>query len=286
MSTQKRIVKKKDSKKGYYLLFFIVFVIFIVFGLRIGFYNIYNPLKRIIFDMLAPFQQAVSIPVRGVKKVFEDYILLVNTQKENRLLKEEINNLKREINETKEIRIENIRLSNVLKLKEEIQSPSVLANVVGVDITPFISSIVVDKGKAQGILEGMPVIAGAGLVGHVHEVTNNYSKILLISDINSSVGAFIQERRIPGILKGLGNGLCSLEYVNKDNIFDINETVVTSGTDWMYPKGILIGKIIEKKESTTHEPFYDIVVKPEVNFKKLEEVMIIIKPKIDKTNLE
>lgn len=284
--SQKRIVKKRDNKTTLYIIFFFVFIIFTIVGLRIGFSNLYNPIKKILYDMLGPFQQAVALPVDATRNFFGNYIFLVNTKKENMMLKEEIENLKKELNSFREIRVENIRLNKILKLKEDIDSPSIIANIVGIDITPFISSVVVDKGKSQGILPGMPVVSGAGLVGHVYEVTNNFSKILLISDINSSVGAFIQDRRIPGMLKGIGNGLCSLEYVNKDNMLELNEIVVSSGTDWVYPKGIIIGKIIEKKDSISHEPFLDIIVKPEVDFKKLEEVMIILKPKIDKENIE
>jgi rod shape-determining protein MreC len=284
--SQKRIVKKKDNKTTLYIIFFFVFIIFTIVGLRIGFSNLYNPIKKILYDMLGPFQQAISLPVDATRGIWGHYIYLVNTKKENMMLKDEIENLKKELNSFREVRVENIRLKKILALKEEIDSPSIIANIVGIDITPFISSVVVDKGKAQGILPGMPVVSGAGLVGHVYEVTNNFSKILLLSDINSSVGAFIQDRRIPGILKGMGNGLCMLDYVNKDNIIELNEVVVTSGTDWLYPKGIIIGKIIEKKDSLTRESFLDIIVKPEVDLKKMEEVMIILKPKIDKENIE
>ncbi|MGI6412952.1 MAG: rod shape-determining protein MreC [Syntrophomonadaceae bacterium] len=151
------------------------------------------------------------------------------------------------------------------------------ARIIARSSSNWHKTITIDKGRNQGIEMGMPVIRPDGLVGRVESVTENTAQIRLITDREVAVGAIIQEtRETNGIVEGAGNS----EYVKMINIpyySDIKKgyTVVTSGLASMFPKGIAIGDVTE----VAREPnglLLSAVVKPKVNFDKMEEVLIIV----------
>ncbi|MBW2365959.1 MAG: rod shape-determining protein MreC [Deltaproteobacteria bacterium] len=130
---------------------------------------------------------------------------------------------------------------------------------------------------SDGLKKGLPVIIPEGIAGHITEVTSHYAKVLLIFDQNSAVDAFVQRTRARGIVKGETTGRCVLKYVLQKHDIRVGDTVVSSGWDGVFPKGLRIG-YVSKVVKRTSGIFQEIKVTPYVDFDNLEEVLVILNP--------
>jgi rod shape-determining protein MreC len=115
-------------------------------------------------------------------------------------------------------------------------------------------------------------------VGQITEVSSHYSKVLLIIDPNSAVDALVQSDRARGIIKGDAAGELILKYVLRKSDIAVSDTVVSSGLDGVFPKGLAVGQV-----SGVFKPkagiFQEVTVTPFVDFEKLEEVLVVLNPK-------
>jgi rod shape-determining protein MreC len=103
---------------------------------------------------------------------------------------------------------------------------------------------------------------------------------MLIIDRNSAVDALVQRSRARGIIKGASADECRFEFVLRKNDVQVGDTVVASGFDGVYPKGLRIGHISDLSERSS-DIFYEITVTPYVDFEKLEEVLVILRPETE-----
>jgi rod shape-determining protein MreC len=182
-------------------------------------------------------------------------------------------------NQWRETELANERLRNLLNFQKAPTNQVVAAEVIGKDPSGWFKTLIIDKGKAEGLHKGLPVVLAQGIVGQVIEVSNHYSKVMLIIDRNSAVDALVQRSRARGIIKGASADRCRFEFVLRKHDVQIGDTVITSGLDGVYPKGLRIGRISDLSEPKA-DIFYDITVAPFVDYETLEEVLVILRPKI------
>ena len=129
----------------------------------------------------------------------------------------------------------------------------------------------------------MPALVPEGIVGQVIEAAGHYAKILRIVDRNSAVDALVQRNRVRGVLSGASTAMGHLDYVLLKEDVQVGDTIVTSGLDGVFPKGLRIGGV-RSVEARPNEMFHTIEVAPFVDFDKLEELLVVIKatPVFDK----
>ncbi len=207
---------------------------------------------------------------------WDDYISLVDTEKENELLKKEIEILRNEYYQLEEAKIQNQRLKKLLNYKEEHAEKVISANVIAGSpsiIRP--EFLMIDKGGKSGVKKEMAVSTNLGVVGRVHSVGKNNSMIMLITDPLSSIDAIVHRTRERGIVKGLGNK-CLMQYIeDKDNISE-GDKIMSSGKDGIFPKGIVIGTVAKIEADGG---LYEATIEPEIDTNTLEEVLIILEEK-------
>ncbi len=207
-------------------------------------------LARIIGFVTTPLQ-ALSANVTGTA---DEYIgSIVNTQEiktENEALKEEIKDLKEQLLELERFRQENQQFRQFLGIKEE--NPDfdfVPATVIARGPSDRFGSFTIDKGSSSGIAYRDPVITEYGLVGIVSEVGTNYCKVTTILDVALNVGAVDARTRDSGIVTGAAalaeQGLCKMTYLDKQSGISPGDLVITSGVGGLFPKGLLLGSVIE-----------------------------------------
>jgi rod shape-determining protein MreC len=260
----------------YIVLAVVVFLIFVVVGLRLGSPAVVSPIKYFFVDFTGYLQKGLSGPSKWGRKLWQSYVALQDVESENKALRQEVAQLQEELGRYREALIANTRLKRLLGIKEEAGATVVTANVVGVDIAPWLATITVDQGRKDGIKPGMIVLSGAGVAGQIMESSLHFSKILLLSDYNSAVAALVQRNRARGIIKGAGEGQCYLAYVEKGVDVEVGDRIITSGTDRIFPKGLLIGKVSSVTEGSISDLFQVIAVTPAVDLKRIEEVVIIV----------
>jgi rod shape-determining protein MreC len=134
--------------------------------------------------------------------------------------------------------------------------------------------IYIDKGENAGIARDMAVITADGIVGKVLLAYPSVSQVLLINDQSSGVGAILEKSRLQGVLRGSINGEVILEKVMSDEEVQPGETLLTSGGDRIFPKGLPVGTVM--KVSSGKDLFLSIRIKPAANLSKLEEVLVLL----------
>lgn len=194
---------------------------------------------------------------------------------QNEKLKKEIDLLKQKLSATSEIYLENKRLTNLLSFKQKASFQVIAAKVIGRSPENWSSTIIINRGKNNGIKRGMAVISYLGLVGRVIETTKSTSKIMLINDPNLGVSCIVQRSRQEGLVSGtLGHSLI-MKYLPREADIKISDVVITSGLTSVYPKGLLVGSVVEVNDEFSGLTRYAII-KPAVNLSSIEEVLVIV----------
>jgi len=194
---------------------------------------------------------------------------------ENISLRKESDFLRSKLNGLNEIYLENLRLKNNLSFKQKSAFKIISAKVIARSADNWSTGLVIDKGSTSGIIKGSPAITYLGLVGRVIETTGSTSKIMLLSDPNLGVSSLIQRSRQEGLVCGtLGNNLI-MKYLPEDADIKLQDVIVSSGLNDTYPKGLLIGKVIDIGKEFSGLSRYAII-KPAVNLSNLEEVLVVI----------
>ena len=229
----------------------------------------------ITIAFVSPFQEAVTGTINFARDIWKYYFSLASTAKTNENLKKSLAQAAEKNNQCIEIELSNQRLRKFLSFQNTRTIETVSAEVIGKDPSPWFKTVIIDKGKADGIQKGFPIVVPEGIAGQVMAVSDHYAKVLLIIDRNSAVDALVQRSRARGIIRGRSAEQCSLHYVLRKNDVRVGDKVVSSGIDGVYPKGLQIGYVsgIVRRNSGM---FQAVEITPSVDFEKLEEVLVII----------
>ena len=186
--------------------------------------------------------------------------------------------------ELKALRKENAELRKILEFGIKKDFDLIFAQVISKDISE--DSILVNKGKKDGVEEGMAAITESKvLVGKVGEVFGDYAQVLLISKkdftfpvkvnrLNKKEGEFSEENEISGIARGKGNFKVAIELLPKDVQIEKEDIVSTTLLGNIFPEDLLVGEIEEIKKSDP-EPFQQGKIKPYFRELTLEDLFLI-----------
>jgi rod shape-determining protein MreC len=232
-------------------------------------------LERIAISFISPLQELVTRTFRFTKDIWQDYFALVSVARQNYILREQLYQASEKSNLWQETELANDRLRNLLDFHRNIAEQVVAAEVIGKDPSAWFKTVIIDKGKADGLSRGLPVVMPQGIAGQVIETANHYSKVMLIIDRNSAVDALVQRTRARGVIKGESTDQCRLDYVLRKRDVRVGDIVVSSGFDGVYPKGLRIGRVSEVIEHDA-QIFHEVFITPFVDFEKLEEVLVVL----------
>lgn len=205
------------------------------------------------------------------------YVHLVEVHSENQVLKEEITRLKMEHAVLAEKAASAERLENLLDFSPPPEWTRKGARIVAHDFGPLgaINSVIIDKGKFQGIAANLPIITPSGVVGRTFRTGLNFSSVLLLTDPNSRIPVISSETRVRGILAGQGyQKPLSLQYVHLNSPVEQGELLVTSGLAGIYPKGLPVARIKDVLRSEL-SLFLIIEAVQMADFRNKEEVLIM-----------
>lgn len=207
--------------------------------------------------------------------VWEQYIWLLNVENERDEYRSRVKALEAQNARLSELESENQRLRGLLSFSERTSLRGISATVVGGNPSHWTRMIAIDRGSADGIKPGFPVVDGNAVVGQITAVSANGSKVLLLTDTLSAVGGLVQSSRSPGIVEGSPSGKLFLRYLVKENPVTLGDRIVASGLDGVFPKGVLIG-IVTAVDSSQPGLFQQIEMKPSVDVNRLENVLVLV----------
>lgn len=267
---------KKTGKLGIIITIALLTILVIITNVDTAKFSYIEGLAN---KLVMPVQNGLTYlknKINGNSTFFED---INNLKEENEKLKEQINELNNNLSELGVIKAENKTLREYANLADEYTEYSTVpAYIIDRDLSNLSSTIIINAGTRDGVQKNMPVVAAEGVVGYVISSTETTAKVQPITDPSSSTSAIMSISRDNIITKGeLGEeNTLRATYISSDADLILNDDVETSGLGGIYPKGLKIGKLIEIKEAPNITERYAII-KPAVDFSKLETVLVIIK---------
>ncbi len=211
---------------------------------------------------------------------FHDYFDLVNVRGENAELRRQVAVLEGQRTRLAELEVENRHLSDLLELRAALAMRAVAARVIGADASEQSRTLIVSEGSSAGLRRDLPVVSTDGVVGKLIAVAPNVSRVLLINDHNSGLDAFDQRSRARGIIAGLLNGDLTMKYVDRTEDVKPGDSVVTSGMDGIFPRGLLVG-LVTRVAQEGPGLFLNVDIRPAANFRKLEQVLILTQKPVE-----
>jgi rod shape-determining protein MreC len=236
-------------------------------------------LRKMVLEAAAPVEDAVNVSLNGLRDAWKRYLFLIGIEDENRRLRKQnaaiSASLSEQLNRHHEGYLEGMRLRKLLNLSESLPGRTVAARVVDRSRTSLFKTILINKGTADGLRVGLPVLSEQGVVGRIIETAWHASQVLLLIDENSNIDALIQRSRAQGILQGAGPSGCTLKYISRMEEVQAGDLVLSSGLAGVFPKGLLIG-VVTGASRKGEGLFQKIDVAPAVDFGKVEEVLALI----------
>lgn len=239
-----------------------------------------------VIGILSPAESILSAPLNAVSSVFTNFSISLNNIAEDlnefgRLnervaeLEEQLARQQVELIQLREVASDYNRLTGLLSYTSNIDNQDfVTADVIAVDQSSIVRSIIINRGTRDGIAVGMPVTTDLGLVGRIIRVSSNASQVQLINDENSAVSARLQTTRAEGSIIGLPSSVLRLTFVDLDEEIVENDLVITSGLGGNFPPDIVIGQVTSIRQFE-FELFQEAEVRSLVDFDTLEFVLVI-----------
>ncbi len=231
-------------------------------------------LQRTVNMISIPFITTSLKVARFTRKTVDVYLNNMSAARENRELRNRVFQLRTELTLQRNLERENQRLRSLLGLKYTLQSRSTAASVIGNTSFSGASVIIIDRGERDGIEPNMAVVCESGVVGRVWKVFPSQSHVQLISDPTASLGVKLAGTEIGGILAGIGDPReGEMKYVPNGETVEVDVAVVTSGSDGIFPRGVPVGKVIQR--SPTSDFFQRIKVRFAAPLTDLSQVLVL-----------
>jgi len=235
-------------------------------------------LQAVALTVFGELQRATTAVTGTVAGIWSGYFDLRRVRTENEDLRRRMADLNVEMLEERARAQRAAGLERLLGFRSSLELPTLGAQVIGGDAIPGFHTITIDRGAADGVRRDMAVIGPEGVIGRiVGEPVGRTAQVQLIIGKNAAAGAMLERSRIAGVvLGGAGDPPLTLEYIS--NLADVREgdLVVTSGIDGIYPKGFPIGRVESAQPGPT---MYRVIkVRPAVDFRRLEEVLVVTTP--------
>ena len=235
------------------------------------------PILRVVtFGGFSEVQRGTSSILDGVRGLWTNYVALRQVQSENDALKLELQSLQVRLQQERAEAQRTDNLRQLLELRERANLDTAAAEVIAGAADPDFRTVTIDKGSSEGLATDMAVISPAGVVGRVILPSRRASKVQLLIDRNAAAGALIERTRVQGVVIGIGDGTLKMQYVPGSSDVKTGDLVVTSGIDGIYPKGFVIGVVDHADRGVG--AYHEIIVRPAVDFSRLEEVLIVKTP--------
>ncbi len=234
--------------------------------------------------LLRSWGVTVRTPLAGaihfVRSLFrnslDNYVLVVGAERENRSLRTENEHLKLETQRLRALVEAALRTRDFDRIYARYQLETIAATITQRSAPFLATSFQVNAGRAHGVASNGAVIRPEGIVGRVQALTSWSSEIQPITQPQAGAGAVLSQSRSHGVVRGQGSEFVRLDYIPISVPVEVGETVYTSGTDGIYPKGLPIGKVFSVTEGNLIHKH--ILVRPSVNLSRIEEVLLVTGP--------
>ena len=222
-----------------------------------------------IFSTFVPVITVVDIPREATSSLSEWIRNVAVVFSDNDFLREENAELKRQLAASTELEIDNLRLKNLLKIKDGTVSTITASRIVSDSNSPFFKSMLINSGTNDGVRKGHAVVNEEGVIGRTINVASNSSRVLLLNDINSRIPVKFAETGVNVILAGDNSQRLKINFMPPEEKVSIGDVVLTSGMGGVFPPDLPVGKVSEITD------LGEIKIEPAINLNRLNYVSVI-----------
>ncbi|HEX9241235.1 MAG TPA: rod shape-determining protein MreC [Anaeromyxobacter sp.] len=236
-----------------------------------------NRVDRAVVWVATPIERAVGWTATKVLGGWYGYVALRGSHARAQELTIRVEQLELERQQLAETKAEAERLRKLLAFSElSGERRFVGARVIGIRLGAVGRQVLtLDRGADAGLAPLMPVMVADGVVGRVHSVAAGTADVLVVTDLNSSIAVRVERTRARANVRGTGNpDLCRLDYALRAEDIIEGDPLVTSGTDGIFPRGLVVGKVT-KLDRKQHGLFQEAKVVPAVDVTRVEEVLVL-----------
>ena len=239
-------------------LFFLISLALVIFFLETYNFKFIVSLRTIINDGIYRVSSIANSPFGLASNILNETKKVIFVYKENELLKEENKRLKKNEFATEFLNKQNANLNEILKKNANVLGDSVLSKVLLDKDSPYLKSIIINRGSKSGISKGMPALDGNHLIGRVVETNYLSARILLLNDLNSRIPVTLgKASAVQAILAGQGKQEPILNYLPEQYLPQDGLNVYTSGKDGIFISWMPIGKTIQDGNTIKVKLFAD-----------------------------
>jgi rod shape-determining protein MreC len=238
-------------------LFVLILLSLFIFVLDISELKPIKVLRSLLNDGVYRISAISSSPIKFSGTIKDFFITHIFVYKENQKLKTEIEELKNKEFQTLYLQTENKKLQDIIQLEKKSAFTTIAAKVIFDKNSPYLNSVIINKGSSSKIELGMPVLSEGNLAGRIVEVNFLSARILLLNDLNSKIPVMISPKGSQAILSGDGDDKPKLEYLPEK--FELNDKnlVFTSGKDGILFEGIPVGNVVSEGNTIKVKLFSD-----------------------------
>lgn len=238
--------------------------------------TVLDPVENLTLNITAPVQTALRDTTRPIADWVNNMTDASGLSRENKSLHAENERLTNELSRAREDAVQAKTQIDLNTVRKQFPNDTFLAgSVVSRDAGNLRSIVAIDRGRGDGVREGMIVVSeGRSLVGTVSKVFDSYAWVMLITDPKSAVSAIVQESRAEGVVAGNYDGALNMEFVGQGAAVKQGDFVITSGVGGGYPPGIVIGRV-STVQKTEQDLFQRVHVDHLASLSVLEHVLVL-----------
>ena len=237
--------------------------------------SIFESTKSNISKAIIPLQLVANFPYRITEWVGMNTTSRTKLEQKNVSLEKERLILLGQLQRSAELAAENLRLRQLLNATELLMQSVLVTEVIGVSPNPVSHTVTVDRGINDGVYVGQPVLDAEGLMGQVVEVYENYSRVLLITDINHALPVQVSRNGLRSIVEGTSDfNLMSLRFVSPTVDIEEGDKLVSSGLGGRFPMGYPVGTVTSISQNPG-EKFLQINVTPSAKLDRSRHLLLV-----------
>lgn len=234
--------------------------------------------KQNLHGLVAPLQHLANYPGQAGRFLGQNFVTLEALKDDNQSLRQQNLNLQRKVQRFAAVAAQNNRLRELLGASAELEAGVLVAELLALDPDPYTHQIVINRGTNQGVAVGQSVLDAYGLMGQVIAVSNNTSRVLLITDASHSIPVQVSRNDFRALASGLGDRdyLLRLDHVAKTADLKVGDLLISSGLGGRFPSGYPVASIIKISQDPS-QAFLTISAKPSARLNRSRYLLVVQK---------
>jgi len=233
------------------------------------------PVRAQLGAVATPFYWVTNIPQRVSEWGSDALVSRQELQQENEALKSELLITQRKLQQMAALAAENVRLRRLLGSSDMLQDNVLVAELVGVSPNPLSHTVVINKGRRDGVYEGQPVLDASGLMGQVVEANPSSSRVLLITDSSHALPVQINRNGVRAVAEGTGHvDRLRLRHVSNTTDVRVGDLLVSSGLGGRFPVGYPVAEI-EQVIRDPGQSFSTVIARPKAQLDRSRHLLLV-----------